>query len=58
MLVFGLTVIAAAMTFSAAAESYIIVGKNAKVFDGPNSDYVTLNQKNPVKRHRRWRQRP
>lgn len=46
MLVFGLTVIAAAMTFSAAAESYIIVGKNAKVFDGPNSDYVTLNQKN------------
>ena len=46
MLVFGLTVIAAAMTFPAAAESYIIVGKNAKVFDGPNSDYVTLNQKN------------
>jgi len=42
----GLSVLASVMTMSALAESYIIVGKNAKVFDGPNTDYVTLNQKN------------
>lgn len=42
----GLCIALTATAVSAYAESYIIVGKNAKVFDGPSSDYVTLNQKN------------
>lgn len=42
----GLFLATSALSFSVFADSYIIVGNNAKVFDEPNSNYVTLNQKN------------
>lgn len=44
---FSLIVSALALSLSALGEEYIIVGKDAKVFDEPNAKgYVTLNRKN------------
>lgn len=42
----GVSMLSSAFLFPAMAETYVVVGKNAKVFDEANSNYVTLNQKN------------
>lgn len=45
-LMLGISLSCSAFLFPAMSQSYVVLAKDAKVFDEPNPTYVTLNQKN------------
>lgn len=44
-LMLGISLSCSAFLFPAMSQSYVVLAKDAKVFDEPNPTYVTLNQK-------------